>query len=291
MMIRAPVVGPNSRYRSRRFPVLSASPLHLYYAFSDAARFPSGAAGFRNPHPDHTKRRAPFLRRPRHPPRRNRGPGVTPIFPGWLDRDFTAELRAHVDAGRRTGRGKRRERPRNDLRHPIPGGIMGRLAANPATIELGRLLLGGEPELRMREQVLIRSDPEPAAVRAGARLPYRRRFLPRRVRGGAEAGLLPDAALPEHGEAGRRPGSTSSPGLTSSPAPPCSAATPGRDNPPPRFQHLPRRPPRRRRRDLRRRGGPHRLQPRSAFTRRRRTARTGLDTCTSPPFTTPRRRG
>ena len=81
------------------------------------------------------------------------------IFPGWLERGFTAELRAHIDAV--AGPVGKTGKPRNDLRHPIPGEIMGRLAANPATIELGRLLLGGDPELRMREQVLIRSDPEP----------------------------------------------------------------------------------------------------------------------------------
>ena len=81
------------------------------------------------------------------------------IFPGWLDRAFTAELRAHVDAV--AGPVGKTGKTRNDLRHPIPGAIMGPLAANPATIELGRLLLGGDPELRMREQVLIRSDPQP----------------------------------------------------------------------------------------------------------------------------------
>ena len=81
------------------------------------------------------------------------------IFPGWLDCGFTAQLRTHVDAV--AGPVGQTGTPRNDLRHPIPGEIMGRLAANPATIELGRLLLGGDPELRMREQVLIRSDPEP----------------------------------------------------------------------------------------------------------------------------------
>ena len=54
---------------------------------------------------------------------------------------------------------------RRDLRHPIPGAIMARLVNNPATLELAATLIGSR-DLRLREQVFIRSDPSPPPYQA-----------------------------------------------------------------------------------------------------------------------------
>ena len=99
------------------------------------------------------------------------------VIPDYLDRDTTAAIRAHVDAlvdadlpavdSAWTDTDKPRiivneERGIRQLRHPIPGEIMPRIANDPRTIELGRLLLGSHlADLRMREQVLSRTDPTP----------------------------------------------------------------------------------------------------------------------------------
>lgn len=87
------------------------------------------------------------------------------VFPEYLDRDTTAAIRAHIDSlvgpvvsGDRTA-------ARRDLRHPIPGAIMARLVNNPATLELAATLIGSR-DLRMREQVFIRSDPSPPPYQA-----------------------------------------------------------------------------------------------------------------------------
>ena len=87
------------------------------------------------------------------------------VFPEYLDRDTTAAIRDHIDSlvgpvvsGDHTA-------ARRDLRHPIPGAIMARLVNNPATIELAATLIGSR-ELRMREQVFIRSDPAPPPYQA-----------------------------------------------------------------------------------------------------------------------------
>ena len=80
-------------------------------------------------------------------------------FPAYLDRETTAAIRAHIDALAgpvRTEAGNNRR----DLRHPIPGPLMARLARNPATLALAAALIGSR-DLRMREQVFIRSDPCP----------------------------------------------------------------------------------------------------------------------------------
>lgn len=83
------------------------------------------------------------------------------IFRRWLSRDLTAAVRAFVDD--HIGPVGSAETSRNDLRHPLPGDVFARLLIeNPQTLELARCLLGGTPDLRMREQVIIRSDPEPA---------------------------------------------------------------------------------------------------------------------------------
>ena len=87
------------------------------------------------------------------------------VFPEYLDRDTTAAIRAHIDSlvgpivsGDRTA-------ARRDLRHPIPGAIMARLVNNPATLELAATLIGSR-DLRLREQVFIRSDPSPPPYQA-----------------------------------------------------------------------------------------------------------------------------
>ncbi len=86
------------------------------------------------------------------------------VFPEYLDRDTTAAIRAHIDSlvgpivpGDHTAR--------RDLRHPIPGAIMARLVNNPATLELAATLIGSR-DLRLREQVFIRSDPSPPPYQA-----------------------------------------------------------------------------------------------------------------------------
>ena len=82
------------------------------------------------------------------------------VFPSYLDRATTAAVRDHVDrlAGPVTYPPQNGER--HDLRHPIAGEIMPRLASNPTTLALAESLIGAK-DLRMREQVLIRTDPAP----------------------------------------------------------------------------------------------------------------------------------
>ena len=80
------------------------------------------------------------------------------VFPRYLDLRTTAEIRRHVDeiAGpivRTDARTARR-----DLRHPIPGESMARLAGNRTTLALAATIIGSS-ELRMREQVLVRTGP------------------------------------------------------------------------------------------------------------------------------------
>jgi len=99
------------------------------------------------------------------------------IIPGYLDRQTTAAIRAHIDAvvisdlpdedltWADTDKARiyrNDERGVRQLRHPIIGNIMPEIANNPQTIELGRFLLGSDlANLRMREQVLSRTDPTP----------------------------------------------------------------------------------------------------------------------------------
>jgi ectoine hydroxylase-related dioxygenase (phytanoyl-CoA dioxygenase family) len=82
------------------------------------------------------------------------------IFPAYLDRATTAAMRAHIDhlAGPITAPSKAADR--HGLRHPIAGEIMARLARNSTTLALAEILIGS-PDLRLREQVLIRTDPGP----------------------------------------------------------------------------------------------------------------------------------
>jgi ectoine hydroxylase-related dioxygenase (phytanoyl-CoA dioxygenase family) len=89
------------------------------------------------------------------------------VFPGFLDTETTARIRAHMDAllppvaPRDDANAKRL----HTMRHPIPGEIMAEILANPRLIELAGQLLKSD-DLRLLEQVLIRTDPadqEPGA--------------------------------------------------------------------------------------------------------------------------------
>ncbi len=82
------------------------------------------------------------------------------VFPAFLDTETTARIRQHMDSLLPP------VAPRNDtsakrlhtLRHPIPGAIMAEILANPDLITLASQLLNAN-ELRLLEQVLIRTDP------------------------------------------------------------------------------------------------------------------------------------
>lgn len=85
------------------------------------------------------------------------------VFPSFLDIRTTARIRAHMDsllpavAPREEPDVKRL----HDLRHPIPGAIMAEILSKPRLIELAQEILRAN-ELRLLEQVLIRTDPQDA---------------------------------------------------------------------------------------------------------------------------------
>ena len=87
------------------------------------------------------------------------------VFPEYLDRATTAAIRAHIDSLVGPIVSADHNTARHGLRHPIPGPIMSRLVNNPATLELAATLIGSR-DLRMREQVFIRSDPSPPPYQA-----------------------------------------------------------------------------------------------------------------------------
>ena len=86
------------------------------------------------------------------------------VVPGFLDARMTAALRAHID--RLAPPGAPADLPDvrrvHDLRHPLPGVIMAQIIT-PALVELAQTLLGTRDvaDLRLLEQVLIRTDPRP----------------------------------------------------------------------------------------------------------------------------------
>jgi len=86
------------------------------------------------------------------------------VVPGFLDRG-TAAVRSHIDRlVPAVAPVEDAAAPRlHTLRHPIPGAIMARLASNPVLLALAaRLLDARDPaDLRLLEQVLIRTDPGP----------------------------------------------------------------------------------------------------------------------------------
>ncbi len=82
------------------------------------------------------------------------------VFPEYLDRATTAEIRAHTNSLAGPTVSTDQVAARHGLRHPIPGEIMPRLASNPTTLKLAAILIGSR-DLRLREQVLVRTDPSP----------------------------------------------------------------------------------------------------------------------------------
>ena len=105
------------------------------------------------------------------------------IFPQFLDKDTTARIREHIDsllppvAPKDDADAKRL----HTLRHPIPGEIMAEILVNPRLLELARKTLCSD-DLRVLEQVLIRTDPQNAEA-------------------GATSWHIDMAFLPEHYEA------------------------------------------------------------------------------------------
>lgn len=90
------------------------------------------------------------------------------VFPQFLDTNTTARIRAHMDSllppvAPAEEAGARRL---HELRHPIPGAIMAELLDNPRLLEIASNLI--EPrdpdDLRLLEQVLIRTDPQATSL-------------------------------------------------------------------------------------------------------------------------------
>jgi ectoine hydroxylase-related dioxygenase (phytanoyl-CoA dioxygenase family) len=87
------------------------------------------------------------------------------VLRGFLDRANSARLRQHADSllpaiGTKPG-------SVNDLRHPIPGSIMAEALFDTGILSLGEALLDSK-EIRMLEQVLIRTDPAAPGTKPGA---------------------------------------------------------------------------------------------------------------------------
>jgi ectoine hydroxylase-related dioxygenase (phytanoyl-CoA dioxygenase family) len=86
------------------------------------------------------------------------------VVRGFLPANVTAAIRAHIDRLAPPPEpvdlpGKRRV---HDLRHPIPGAIMAEIVT-PALVDLAMAILKTTvvADLRLLEQVLIRTDPQP----------------------------------------------------------------------------------------------------------------------------------
>lgn len=82
------------------------------------------------------------------------------VYSAFLDTDTTARIRQHMDTlsppvAPRDDKSAKRV---HTLRHPIPGEIMAEILANPNLLALASQLLNAN-ELRLLEQVLIRTDP------------------------------------------------------------------------------------------------------------------------------------
>jgi len=82
------------------------------------------------------------------------------VFPNFIDQPTIERIRAHMDSlmppiAPKDEAGAKRL---HLLRHPIPGAIMAEILARPQLIELATQLLKAN-ELRLLEQVLIRTDP------------------------------------------------------------------------------------------------------------------------------------
>ena len=96
------------------------------------------------------------------------------LFSDYLQPEITAAIRAQTDALVESGLPVvtspwvDTDKPRmlvnerlgtNEFRHPLPGDLPGRLAANRDSIELSQRLIGST-DLRMREQIFIRTGTE-----------------------------------------------------------------------------------------------------------------------------------
>lgn len=83
------------------------------------------------------------------------------VVPEFLNRDMTARIRAHMDSllPPILTRDDPEAGGAHTLRHPIPGDIMPEIASNPRLIELAKQILYSD-DLRLQEQVLIRTDPK-----------------------------------------------------------------------------------------------------------------------------------
>lgn len=84
------------------------------------------------------------------------------IIPNYMDPAMTAAIRDHLDAiiPMKLPGALQVVWGVNEIRHPIPGEIMPQLASNPRTLELAKILLRSD-DLRLREQILTRTDPIP----------------------------------------------------------------------------------------------------------------------------------
>ena len=89
------------------------------------------------------------------------------ILPGFVEPHITAAVRAHLDTivpqqlpGALSTLEEAKAHGVHEIRHPIPGKIMATLASHPRTLALARYLIRS-PDLRMREQILSRTDPVP----------------------------------------------------------------------------------------------------------------------------------
>jgi ectoine hydroxylase-related dioxygenase (phytanoyl-CoA dioxygenase family) len=94
------------------------------------------------------------------------------VFRNFLDLQTTAAIRAHMDSllppVKRPDEDPAAKRVL-DLRHPIPGAIMADILNRPKLLDLARQTLGARDvhDLRLLEQVLIRTDPSPPPAGAG----------------------------------------------------------------------------------------------------------------------------
>ena len=84
------------------------------------------------------------------------------VVPGFMERETCSRLRRHIDSLLPPVGAPRKDPERwvEVLRHPIPGAVMAEVLDNPALLELARELIR-PGEMRLLEQVLIRSDPRP----------------------------------------------------------------------------------------------------------------------------------
>jgi len=93
------------------------------------------------------------------------------VVPNFLDKATTAAIRAHIDnfAGPVAPLDKGDAQRLHIMRHPIAGELMPKLASRPELLDLAMktLRIKSRADLRLLEQVLIRTDPAPPPYGAG----------------------------------------------------------------------------------------------------------------------------